>query len=81
MIDDSEEVIAVSSFRDPDSGALSLTPSTEPSPTPANPPSEVAQLFNLIMDTIKPIQAELKRIGDKVDGRSATPSKSRPAAP
>jgi hypothetical protein len=75
MVDDSEEVVAVSSFRDPDSGALSLTPSDvpSPSPTPANPPSEVAQLFNLIMDTIRPIQTELKRIGDKVDGRASPP--------
>jgi hypothetical protein len=75
MVDDSDttNAVAVSSFRDPDSGALPLSPSLAPSPTLANPPSEVAQLFNLIMDTIKPIQDELKRIGDKVDGRSAPP--------
>jgi hypothetical protein len=73
MVDDSDDVVVVSSFRDPDSGALALTPTPEPTPTPANPPSEVAQLFNLIMDTIRPIQVELKRIGDKVDGRSAPP--------
>jgi hypothetical protein len=78
MVDDSDAVVAVSSFRDPDSGALALTPET--SPTPANPPSEVAQLFNLIMDTIRPIQAELKCIGDKVDGRS-TPPPPKPRNP
>jgi hypothetical protein len=70
MVDNSNVVVAVSSFRDPDSGTLALTPTPEPSPPPANPPSEVAQLFNLIMDTIRPIQTELKHIGDKVDGRS-----------
>jgi hypothetical protein len=77
MVDDSDDVVMVSSFRDPDSGALALTPTPEPSPTPANPPSEVAQLFNLIMDTIHPIQLELKRIGDKVDGCSALPPVAR----
>jgi hypothetical protein len=77
MEDDSDAVVAVSSFKDPDSGALALTPTPEPSPSPANPPSEVAQLFNLIMDTIKPIQAKLKRIGDKVDGRSTPALKPR----
>jgi hypothetical protein len=70
MVDDSDDIVVVSTFWDPDSGALPLTPSPAPSSSPANPPLEVAQLFNLIMDTIKPIQAELKRIGDKVDGRS-----------
>jgi hypothetical protein len=69
MVDDPEDVVAVSSFRDPDSGPLSLSPSITPSPSPEKPPSEVAQLFNLIMDTIRPIQTELKRISDKVDGK------------
>jgi hypothetical protein len=73
MVDDSDDVVAVASFRDPDSGALALTPTPPPS---ADPPLEVAQLFNLIMDTIKPIQIELKRIGDKVDGRT-TPAPPR----
>jgi hypothetical protein len=72
MVDDSEDVVAVSSFRDPDSSALPLSQST-PSSTLEQPLSEVTQLFNLIMDTIKPIQTELKRIGDKVDGRSVPP--------
>jgi hypothetical protein len=80
MIDDSDAVVMVSSFRDPDSGALSLTPSPEPSPAPTGPPSEVAQLFNLIMDSIRPIQTKLKRIGDKVDGRTQpSPKPNRPA--
>jgi hypothetical protein len=55
MVDDSEDVVAVSSFRDPDSGALPLSPTSTPSSTPEKPPSKVTQLFNLIMDTIKPI--------------------------
>jgi hypothetical protein len=70
MIDDSADVVAVQSFRDPDAGALALTPT--PSPTPVTEPqSEVAQLFNLIMDTIRPMKEEIKRISDKVDGKSA----------
>jgi hypothetical protein len=80
MVDDSDDVIAVSTIRDPDSGALPLSPSSSPPPIPEAPPSEVTQLFNLIMDTIKPIQIELKRIGDKVDGRSAPPPKPRTAS-
>jgi hypothetical protein len=75
MVDDSDDVIAISTFRDPDLGALPLSPSPAPPPILEAPPSEVTQLFNLIMDTIKPMQAELKRIGDKVDGRSAPPPK------
>jgi hypothetical protein len=70
MLDDSVEVVAVSSFRDPDSGALPLPDST-PAATPTAPVSEAAKLFDLIMATIDPIKAELKRIGDKVDGRVA----------
>jgi hypothetical protein len=79
MTDDSADVVAVATFRDPDSGALALSPSPDPLPSPSDPPpppatepvSEVAQLFNLIMDTIRPMQAEIKRIGDKVDGKPA----------
>jgi hypothetical protein len=93
MIDDSTDVVAVASFRDPDSGALALTPSPDPLPPPATEPVlEVAQLFNLIMDTIRPMQAEIKRIGDKVDGKPApkplqhtkarsTPSSNAPPGP
>jgi hypothetical protein len=93
MMVDSSDVVAIATFRDPDSGALSLTPSPEPSPSPSAPPpppvtepvSEVAQLFNLLMDTIRPMQAEIKRIGDKVDGKltpaSAQPPKARATTP
>jgi hypothetical protein len=76
MIDDSADVVAVQSFRDPDAGALALTP-TPPPPPATEPQSEVAQLFNLIMDTIRPMQEEIKRIGDKVDGKS-TPRPTQP---
>jgi hypothetical protein len=76
--DPARDIVAVASFCDPDSGTLALTPTpppiSPPSPPSAEPPSEVTQLFNLIMDTIKPIQVELKRIGDKVDGRSTSTS-------
>jgi hypothetical protein len=88
MIVDSSDVVAIATFRDPDSGALTLTPSPEPTPAPAAPPpppatepvSEVAQLFNLLMDTIRPMQAEIKRIGDKVDGKRAPASEQPPKA-
>jgi hypothetical protein len=93
MIDDSADVVAVATFRDPDSGALALTPSPEPLPPSATEPvSEVAQLFNLLMDTIRPMQAEIKRIADKVDGKAtrnpvqqstarSSPSSSAPSGP
>jgi hypothetical protein len=58
--------VAVASFQDVDSGALTLSPLVTP---PAEAPqSEVAQLFQLIMATTEPIKTELKCIGDKVDG-------------
>jgi hypothetical protein len=79
MIDDSADIVAVQSFRDPDAGALALTPTPPPpSPPTTEPQSEVAQLFNLIMDTIRPMQEEIKRIGDKVDGKP-TPRPTQPA--
>jgi hypothetical protein len=62
-----DTLLVVASFRDADSGALNLSPSSSPVKAPQ---SEVAQLFRLIMDTIKPIKTELKRIGNKVDGRA-----------
>jgi hypothetical protein len=91
MIDDLD-VVAVASFRDPDSGALTLTPSPDPPPPATEPVSEVAQLFNMIMDTIRPMQAKIKRIGDKVDSKPTpkpahlakarpTPSSSAPSGP
>jgi hypothetical protein len=88
MLDDSADVVAVQSFRDPDAGALALTPT--PPPPATEPQSEVAQLFSLIMETIRPMQEEIKRIGDKVDGKptpkttqtakthTAPPSSARP---
>jgi hypothetical protein len=54
MLDDSADVVAVQSFRDPDAGALALTPT--PPPPATEPQSEVAQLFSLIMETICPMQ-------------------------
>jgi hypothetical protein len=79
MVDDPSEVVALASFRDPDSGALPLSPTPRPTPAPA-PVSEATQLFDRIMDAIRPMQIELKRIGDKVDGKpttSAAPSKGK----
>jgi hypothetical protein len=67
MLDDSADVVVVQSFCDPDAGALALTPT--PPPPATEPQSEVAQLFSLIMETIRPMQEEIKRIGDKVDGK------------
>jgi hypothetical protein len=71
MTDDAMDAVAtplaIVMFRDTDTGALNLSLSS--SPPAAAPQLEVAQLFRLIMDTIEPIKTELKRIGDKVDGR------------
>jgi hypothetical protein len=74
---------AVSSFRDANSGTICLSPSSSPPPETA-PQSEVAQLFQLIMATIKPIKTELKCIGDKVDSRvphRPTPTMKKVAGP
>jgi hypothetical protein len=70
MIDDSLEPGAVSSFKDPDSGALPLTSSTTQSPpnqetppdcptTPPPPKSEVAQLFELLVAKMAPMEREM----------------------
>jgi hypothetical protein len=83
MVDDSKEVVAVSSFKDPDSGALPPTPSTAQSPptqsTPPNPPaaapmpkSEVTQLFGLIAAKLAPMERKIKRIAGIVDGKPAS---------
>jgi hypothetical protein len=85
MIDNSLEPGAVSSFKDPDSGALPLTSSTTQSPpnqetppnrptTPPPPKSEVAQLFELLVAKMAPMEREIKRIAGIVDGK---PSSSR----
>jgi hypothetical protein len=77
MVDDPSEVVALASFRDPDSGALPLSPTPRPTPAPA-PVSEATQLFDRIMDAIRPMQIELKRIGDKVDGKPTPPAAPPP---
>jgi hypothetical protein len=70
-----DEEVAVSTFKDPDLGAIPLSPSTSP---PDAPKSKVSQLFDLIMAKITLMEVELKRIGDKVDGRAISRSVTLP---
>jgi hypothetical protein len=75
---------AVSSFRDPDTGSLPLSRSTTPRPTTttptpaAAPPSEVKQLFELIIVKMAPLEREVSRIANIVDGRTR-PTRPPPA--
>jgi hypothetical protein len=80
MVDDSKEVIAVSSFKDPDSGALPSTPASthtlpiqnSPSNSPATAPLpklEVTQLLELISAKLGPMEREIKHIANIVDGK------------
>jgi hypothetical protein len=63
MLDDSKVEVTVSSFRDPDAGALPLSPSTTPAPAaPESQKSEVAQLFDLIVAKMAPMEREIKHI-------------------
>jgi hypothetical protein len=90
---------AVLSLRDPDTGPIPLsasispasapTPVTAPSPAPTTaPPSEVKQLFDLIVSKMAPLEREVARIANIVDGKAgptcpsppnrSSPSNSRP---
>jgi hypothetical protein len=82
MEDDAEVPTAVASFRDPDSGALNLSTQSSPpdeiqaTPQPAPPlKSEVAQLFDLIVAKMMPMEIELSHIAGIVDGTTKTTSK------
>jgi hypothetical protein len=75
MEDDLPAPGAVSSLRDLDSGPLPLSNSitTPPTPTPApaaTPPSEVKQLFDLIVSKMAPLEREVARIANIVDNKA-----------
>jgi hypothetical protein len=91
MEDDPPAPGAVSSLRDPDSGPLPLSASVTTPPTPApEPASEVKQLFDLIVSKMAPLEREVARIANIVDGKAGpspnprtrlTPPASRSKAP
>jgi hypothetical protein len=69
MEDDPPAPGAVSTLRDPDMGPLPLSASdtTPPAPTP-KPATEVRQLFDLIVSKMAPLEREVARIANIVDG-------------
>jgi hypothetical protein len=81
MEDDPPVPGAVSSLRDPDSGCIPVSSSNTSAPSPcpapslapgpaATPPSEIKQIFDLIVSTMAPLQREVARIANIVDGKS-----------
>jgi hypothetical protein len=74
---------AVSSLKDPDSGPLPLSASVTTPPSPPEPVTEVRQLFDLIVSRMVPIEREVTRIANIVDGKAGPSpnSRSRPAPP
>jgi hypothetical protein len=94
MEDDTAAPGAVSSLRDPDTGyiptadpsASSTTPGPAPDAAPAlaaPPPSEVKQLFDLIVSKMAPLEREVARIANIVDGkaRHTPPTSTKPTRP
>jgi hypothetical protein len=94
MEDDLPVPGAISSLRDPDSGSIPLSSSNSPTPasshapaiTPspaATPSSEVKQLFDLIVSKMAPLEREVARIANIVDGKSrpAPPTRHNPPRP
>jgi hypothetical protein len=81
MEDDSPAPGAVSTLRDPDTGPLPLSESVTTPPTPAPAPAtEVRQLFDLIVSKMAPLEREVARIANIVDGK-ARPSPSSQSRP
>jgi hypothetical protein len=95
MEDDPPVPGAVSSLRDPDSGYIPVSnsnttapsphsaPASEPAPAVTSPPSEVKQLFDLIVSKMAPLEREVARIANIVDGkaRPAPVTHSKPTHP
>jgi hypothetical protein len=91
MVDDPPAPGAVSSFRDPDSGHIPVSSSNSPAPVPSPacapkpataataspPPSEVKQLFDLIVSKMAPLEREVARIANIVDGKARPPTQTR----
>jgi hypothetical protein len=83
MEDDPPAPGTVSSLRDPDTGPLPLSTSASPPmaspPAPAaTPPSEVKQLFDLIIAKMAPLEREVSRIANIVDGKVSPPPRPNP---
>jgi hypothetical protein len=78
MEDDPPAPGAVSTLRDPDTGPLPLSASvtTPPTPTP-KPATEVRQLFDLIVSKMAPLEREVARIANIVDGKAGPPPSSQ----
>jgi hypothetical protein len=92
MEDDLPPPGAVSSLRDPDSGHIPLSDSNLSATTPhpaqasppapaAEPPSEVKQLFDLIVSKMAPLEREVARIANIVDGKSRPTPPTKPTKP
>jgi hypothetical protein len=73
MEDDSHVPGAVSTLQDPDTGPLALSASvtTPPTPPPPKPATEVRQLFDLIVSKMAPLEREVARIANIVDGKTS----------
>jgi hypothetical protein len=71
---------AVSTLKDPDTGPLPLSASVTTPPTPPEPASEVKQLFDLIVSKMAPLEREVARIANIVDGKAGPSPTPRPPA-
>jgi hypothetical protein len=84
---------AVSSLRDPDSGCIPLSNSNTSTSAPskvlhsnhdttatATPPSEVKQRFDLIVSKMAPLEREVARIANIVDGKARPTTQPRAKA-
>jgi hypothetical protein len=78
MEDDLPAPGAVSSLKDPDTGPLPLSASVTTPPSPPEPATEVRQLFDLIASKLAPLQREVTRIANIVDGKAGPSPNSRP---
>jgi hypothetical protein len=84
MEDDLPAPGAVSTLKDPDTGPLPLSASVTTAPSPPEPATEVRQLFDLLVSKMAPIEREVARIANIVDGKAGprpTPPNGRKAAP
>jgi hypothetical protein len=85
MEDDLAAPVAISSFRDPDSGPLPLSftqsPTAPVAPALEPPKSEVMQLFDMIVARMAPMEREISRIAGIVDGTTThkTPGRKQPS--
>jgi hypothetical protein len=80
MEDDPTTPKAVASFKDPDTGALPISPPSQakatPPAQPPTPPSEIKQLADMISNRFSSLEKEIARVANIVDGKN--PPISRP---